>query len=109
MIVLDASAALEYAMGTPRSLTIGDRLASATSVHMPELLALEVVSAVRRLARHGEITAERAAVTVRNVVDIRGVRHRHDILVPRVLVLSGRFSAYDAVYVALWRPSLPRC
>ena len=101
MIVLDASAALEYAMGTPRSPRIGERLATATTLHMPELLALEVVSAVRRLARHRRITIERAALTVRNVVDIRGVRHGHDLLAPRVLDLSGRLSPYDAVYVAL--------
>ena len=51
---------------------IGERLATVTTLHMPELLALEVVSAVRRLARHRQIIIERAALTVRNVVDIRG-------------------------------------
>lgn len=101
MIVLDASAAVDYALGTTRSTAIAQRLMAASRIHMPELMIVEVLSAVRRAVLRGELSGERAAVALSNATSIPAVRHRHAPLVQRAHQLSTRLSVYDAVYVAL--------
>ena len=101
MIVLDASAALELLLGSQVGRAVERRLGDATGLHYPELMPIEVISAVRRLAASGQLSAHRAASVIDDLVDLGGQRHPHGLFLRDVFRLSGRVTAYDAVYLAL--------
>lgn len=102
MIVLDASALVELALGTPRGRSIADRIEDpAHSLHVPHLADVEVAQALRRYVRDGGLEAEagRAALEVMHLLDLE--RHSHEPLLDRIWELRANLTAYDAVYVAL--------
>lgn len=102
MIVLDASAAIDWLLQTPPGKEIEQRIFSRSeSLHAPHLLDLEVIQVLRRLVRHRVISSNRADDAVRDLLDLRITRYPHDILVPRVWQLRDNFSAYDAAYIVL--------
>lgn len=76
------------------------RLAADLDQHAPAILDLEVIAAVRRLARGGlgEIEASEA-VTDLSELSIR--RYPHLALLPRIWELRHNVTPYDAAYVAL--------
>lgn len=67
----------------------------------PELIDLEFVSALRRLARQGVVEADRAVLTLRDLADMPIARSPHLPLLDRIWELRDNLSAYDAAYVAL--------
>ena len=96
MIVLDASALVELILDTPTGRLVAGRLADpAEGLHVPHLADLEVVQALRRYVREGEIDADAAEMAL----DLQ--RHAHEPLLERVWELRKNLTAYDAVYVAL--------
>lgn len=101
MIVLDASAAVEWLLGLPRAEAVAARLADASTVHAPHLLGVEVAQVVRRYVRSGDVRAARGAEALADLVDVDVALHPHEPLLPVVWRLRSNFSAYDAVYVAL--------
>lgn len=102
MIVLDASAAVDWLLQTPAGLRIERRIYSRNeSLHAPELLDLEVAQVLRRLVREGSVSAHRAGQLVEDLLDLRLTRYPHLVLVPRIWQLRHNLSAYDAAYVAL--------
>lgn len=102
MIVLDASATVDWLLQTPAGQHIEHRIYSAgESLHAPHLLDLEVVQVLRRLVREGTVPANRADEAVRDLLDLRLTRYPHFMLLPRVWQLRHNFSAYDAAYVGL--------
>jgi len=102
MLVVDASAVAELLLGRPAAADVGRHLADHEfDLHAPHLLDVEVLSALRRLTRIGEATAERAGEAVADLLDLPIERYGHEVLVPRAWELRDRFSAYDATYVAL--------
>ena len=102
MIVLDASALVELILATPTGQAIAGRIADPSEgLHAPHLADIEVVQALRRYVREGEIdvgTAETALDDLR-ALDLQ--RHAHEPLLERVWELRKNLTAYDAVYVAL--------
>lgn len=102
MIVLDASAAVDWLLQTPAGLRIERRIYSRNeSLHAPELLDLEVAQVLRRLVREGAVSAHRAGQTIQDLLDLRLTRYPHFVLLPRIWQLRHNLSAYDAAYVAL--------
>ena len=101
MIVLDASAAIELVLNSSAGQQVADRLGDCSRVHYPELMPVEVVSALRRLASHNVVSHDRARDAVRDLSDLSGHPHRHGLLLENAFVWSTRFSVYDAIYVAL--------
>ena len=102
MIVLDASAALDWLLQTPAGQRIENRIYSRNeTLHTPHLLDLEVVQVLRRLARQGLVPAHRADEAIRDLLDLRMTRYPHPVLVPRIWQLRHNFSAYDAAYIVL--------
>lgn len=101
MIVLDASAAVEFLLWTDRGQRVAAQLQAATTVHVPELLAVEVTQVVRRLVAAGTIDPSTGAQLVADVVALDAHRYGHDPLLPRVFELRDNLTAYDATYVAL--------
>jgi predicted nucleic acid-binding protein len=103
MIVLDASAAVEYVLGTTPGLVVREWILSDVQVHYPELMSVEVASALRRLVRRGDLTPRRAAAAIEDILDLDGTPHRHDLFLLQAFTYRDRFSVYDAMYVALAR------
>jgi predicted nucleic acid-binding protein len=102
MIVLDASATVDWLLQTPAGQRIESRIYSRKeTLHAPHLLDLEVTQVLRRLAQQAAISARRADEAMDDLVDLRMTRHAHHVLLPRIWQLRHTFSAYDAAYVAL--------
>jgi predicted nucleic acid-binding protein len=102
MIVLDASAAVEWLLQTPAGQRIEHRIYSRNeTLHAPHLLDLEVTQVLRRLVRQRTLAASRADQALRDLLDLRVLRYSHSLLVPRIWQLRHNLSAYDAAYVAL--------
>jgi predicted nucleic acid-binding protein len=102
MLVVDASAAVELLLGRPAAARV-ERLVREHdfSLHAPQLLDVEVVSALRRLVAGGDATTARAGEALDDLLDLPIERYGHEVLVPRIWELRGNFSAYDATYLAL--------
>ena len=102
MIVLDASAAVEWLLQTPAGREIENRIFSRDeSLHAPHLLDIEVAHVLRRLLRENKVSSQRADELIQDLLNLRLTRYPHSILLPRIWELRHNFSAYDAAYVAL--------
>lgn len=102
MIVVDASAALDWLLRSPAGLLVEQRIQSKSeSVHVPHLLDLELAQVLRRLVRESKLSTDRAEAALRDLVDIRLTRYSHWQLLPRIWQLRHNITAYDAAYIAL--------
>ena len=102
MIVLDASATVEWLLQTAVGRLIEKRIYSRNeSLHSPHLLDLEVAQVLRRLVREGVVAKERADEAIDDLLDLRMNRYPHFLLLPRIWQLRHNLSAYDAAYVVL--------
>ena len=102
MIVLDASAVVDWLLQTPAGQQIESRVYSGNeSLHAPHLLDLEVTQVLRRLTREGVITVHRADEAIADLLDLRINRYAHFVLLPRIWRMRHNVSAYDAAYIAL--------
>ena len=102
MIVLDASAAIEWLLRSPVGVKIDKRIfARSESLHVPHLLDIEVAQVLRRYVREKMITSQRAQEALEDLAGLPLDRYPHDFLLPRVWELRATLTAYDAVYVAL--------
>jgi len=102
MIVLDASAAVDWLLQTPEGQRIENRIYSRNeTLHAPHLLDLEVTQVLRRLVQQGVVPAHRADEAIRDLLDLRVNRYAHFVLLPRIWQLRHNFSAYDAAYIVL--------
>lgn len=102
MIVLDASAAIEWLFQSPAGVRIDNRIFSRSEpLHAPHLLDVEIAQVLRRYVRDKTISAQRAQEALEDFGDLPVYRYPHDFLLPRVWELRDTLTAYDAVYVAL--------
>ena len=102
MIVLDASAAVDWLLQTSAGLRIDTRIfAPAESLHAPHLIDLEVAQVLRRLVRDGTIAAQRGDQAIQDLQDLRITRYPHFVFLSDIWRLRNNLSAYDAAYVAL--------
>jgi len=102
MLVLDASAVIELLLVRPAADHVERHMAShGHELHAPELLDVEVLSALRRLVASGDASPARAGGAVTDLLDLPIERYPHETLVARIWELRHNFSAYDATYVAL--------
>jgi predicted nucleic acid-binding protein len=102
MIVLDASAAVDWLLQTSAGQRIENRIYSRNeTLHAPHLLDLEVTQVLRRLALQAVVSVHRAGEAVRDLLDLRITRYPHLLLLPRIWQLRHNVSAYDAAYIVL--------
>jgi predicted nucleic acid-binding protein len=102
VIVLDASAAIDWLLQTTAGQQIEDRIYSrGESLHAPHLLDLEVTQVLRRLLREGAVSGPRADQAVQDLLDLRLTRYPHFVFLPQIWRLRDNFSVYDAAYVVL--------
>jgi predicted nucleic acid-binding protein len=102
VIVLDASAAIEWLLQSPVGIRIDKRIFSPSqSVHAPHLIDVEVAQVLRRYVREKMITPQRGQEALEDLGDSPLNRYPHDFLISRVWELRATLTAYDAAYVAL--------
>lgn len=102
MIVLDASAVVDWLLRTAPGQRIEHRIYSHNeTLHSPHLLDLEVAQVLRRLAMERAISIRRAAEAIDDLSSVRITRYRHDLFLPRIWHHRNNLSAYDAAYVSL--------
>lgn len=98
MQVLDASAVVDLLLRTPRGERVAERLAADPDVVAPDLVYVEVLSALHRLARAGTLTDDVALASELGRMPVRTVPHR--ALLPGVWRIRDRARIADAFYVA---------
>jgi predicted nucleic acid-binding protein len=102
VIVLDASAAVDWLLQTPAGQRIESRVYSRNeTLHAPHLLDLEVSQVLRRLVRQNVIPGRRSDEAVRDLLDLRINRYAHFVFLTRIWQLRHNFSTYDAAYIVL--------
>ncbi len=102
MIVLDASAAIEWLLQTSTGARVARRiLSSQQTLHAPHLLDVEVAQVFRRKVARGEVATSRAEEALQDLLDFRIRRYPHFLFLRRVWELRDNLTAYDALYVAL--------
>jgi predicted nucleic acid-binding protein len=102
LIVLDASAAIEWLLQSAAGDRVAERLFSGgQSLHAPHLLDVEVAQVLRRGVIAGSIPLARSQEALQDFLDLPITRHAHDVLLWRVWELRENLAVYDAAYVAL--------
>lgn len=102
LLVVDASALVEFLLRTPRAESLDPVFTDADAdLHVPALTDLEVVSVLRRLARREPADVPRLEQALADYLDLPLTRHGHLAFLPRCFDLRDVLSAYDAAYVVL--------
>ena len=102
MIVIDASVLVAaIAGGEGRVERIRDRIEQEDELAAPHLIDLEVLNALHRTLRRGELTADRAVAGVQDLAELALSRFAHEPFIDRIWELREMLSAYDAAYLAL--------
>lgn len=102
MIVLDASAAIDWLLQTPAGKQIESRIyARNDTLHTVHLLDVEFAQVLRRLVREGTLTSRRAEEAIDDLAALRITRYAPSQLLRRIWRLRQNLSSYDAAYVAL--------
>jgi predicted nucleic acid-binding protein len=102
VIVLDASAAVEWLLQTSSGMMVARRMFSPReTLHAPHLLDVEVMQVIRRYVTAGALAISRAEEALQDLADLRVLRYPHVLFLPRVWELRDNLTAYDAIYLAL--------
>lgn len=100
MVVVDASVIAEVLVGRRYGRALGAALREPELI-APQLLAVEVLSVLRRWVRHGTVSAQRAEAALIDLEDLGIVWMDLPPLLGEAWSLRESLTAYDAVYVAL--------
>ncbi len=99
-VVLDASAMVDLLLGNPEGAAVRDRLAGH-SLHAPGHLDAEVLSALGRLSRAGDLDEDTGARLLGRVVDAPIERHPVRGLIAGAWARRRQLRLADALYVEL--------
>ena len=101
MIVVDASVVFDFLLRTADSARIESRFVDAGfRLHAPEMLPIEVISALGRQQRHrGVLPKDGECIEDLHILPV--TLHSHLQFARRVWQLRHNVSAYDALYIAL--------
>ena len=102
MIVLDASAVVDWLLRTPAGKRIEQHIyARKDTLHTMYLLDVEFAQVLRRLVREGRLARKRAEEAIEDLIALRVTRYAPVLFLDRIWQLRQNLSAYDAAYVAL--------
>jgi predicted nucleic acid-binding protein len=101
VIVVDASALVDFLAPTVVDAALDDRLLADASLHAPHLVDVEVVNALRRLSLRSTLGPDRAADAMLDLDDLPITRYPHGALLPRAWELRHTLPIQDGVYVSL--------
>lgn len=102
MIVLDASATVEY-LTEPAAVGewVRTRVEEEDEIAAPHLLDVEVVSAIRKRLTRKDLTNAAAENALADFLDLAITRYPMTEFLPRLWDLRRTLTPYDASYVAL--------
>jgi predicted nucleic acid-binding protein len=102
VIVLDASAMVDWLLQTPAGQRIEQRIyARNETLHSVHLLDVEFAQVLRRLVRERTLIPRRAEEAMEDLMALRITRYAPVLLLSRIWQLRNNMTAYDAAYVAL--------
>jgi predicted nucleic acid-binding protein len=102
MIVVDASAVVEFMLRTAKGLKVADRITrDGGPVVAPHMLDPEVMQAIRDLVRTQQVELPHAEAALAHFATLPVRRVPHDILRTRMWALRENLTAYDAAYVVV--------
>ena len=102
LIVVDASAAIEWLLKSPAGIRIDERLFAPDEIlYAPELLYVEVAQGLKRQVLSRRLLAIRAEQAIADLLDLQVNHFPHALVMHRVWELRDSLSVYDAVYVAM--------
>jgi predicted nucleic acid-binding protein len=99
-VALDASALVEALLGTSIGLVVRQRMRGA-ALHAPAHLDAEVLSALGRLHRAGDLPPEAVSAALRELASAPITRHPLAVLLADAWQARNRFRLVDALYIAL--------
>ncbi len=102
MIVTDASVVVDLLLGLqPQASRIASRFVAARRRYAPHLLDAEVAQVIRRHVLVGQISSQRAAEALQDLLALPLRRYPHTALIERAFELRDNATVYDALYLAL--------
>ena len=101
MLVVDASAVVDFLLAAPAAQGVEQELDRAESLHAPHLIDLEIASALRRVVAERRIQAARGLDALRDLAQLSLTRYPAGPLLERIWQLRRTLTTYDAAYVAL--------
>ena len=101
MIVVDTSALLNSLAPIRPNTLLDERLAEDGDLHVPHLVDVELLHALRRLVRREELPLDRADAALADFGLLRLTRYSHTPLMERIWQLRHVSTAYDAAFIAL--------
>ncbi|HEX9695755.1 MAG TPA: type II toxin-antitoxin system VapC family toxin [Actinomycetota bacterium] len=102
LVVSDASALLDYLLGTGAASRVRATVRIPdVDLHVPALCDVELASGLRRATIGRALSDQRAGEALEDYLDLPLTRHGHTSLMARIFELRDNFSSYDATYVAL--------
>lgn len=102
MIVLDASAAIDYLIdGGERGEWARAAIRRERSLVAPHVIDVEVVSGLRQLLARAEVSRRQAEIGLSDFAGLKLARYPVTILLDRIWRLRTVLTPYDAAYVAL--------
>ena len=100
-LVVDASAVVEFVLGSTKGRKAAVVMAAHTALHAPALISAEALRALRALERRADISPARSAEAVSDVLSIPIRRYPTEPLAGRIWSMRHSVTVYDAHYVAL--------
>lgn len=100
MLAVDTSAVVGGLLGRPSVPRLSERLIGGEVV-APHLLDVEFLHTLRRLVRHGDITADRASDARLDFAAMSVTRYPHAPLADAIWELRDNLTVYDAAFVSL--------
>lgn len=101
MIVVDASALVDFLTPVRHDPILDARIQTSVELHVPHLVDVEVGHALQRLVARGALGADRAADARYDLARLPARRYAHTLFLERAWELRHSVSTYDAMYVAL--------
>jgi predicted nucleic acid-binding protein len=101
-LVLDASVIAELLVTSSVGMLAAERMSEHEGeLHLPHLAIIETTSVLRAWVRRGELSEQRAAAALADLVDLPAQRWPGELLLARMWELRENVTAYDASYIAL--------
>ena len=102
MIVVDASALIDWVLRTPAGLAVEEHLLRhAGTLEAPSFVAVECANGLRRLEARSVLDTARADLSFEAISRLPMTLHDTARFMPRVWALRHSLTSYDAAYVAL--------
>ena len=101
-VVIDSSALVELVIKSERASAVVQAV-GATEMVAPDVVNPEVLAALRRLERTGELTTQRAVQALDDLIDAPVRRFSTLPLLAEAWTLRANVTAADALYVVLAR------